>query len=105
MKKICRYCNEFPANTEIDNPNIEDWKDEPFWEVCPTCAKLIPLQKKQTMAIILKSISKKHGFDSSNLDEKINKLNKEINELTYEADLKPYSILIKKDGKCGVREK
>ncbi len=95
-KKQCEYCGENPANMKIDNPNVDEWEKQMEWDVCPTCAKVIPLQQEMSMMHILVSSSERHGLDGGKPAARLKAIEKDLAEISREADMPIISVKIER---------
>jgi hypothetical protein len=95
-KKICTYCGEFPANMKIENPNYDEFEEQPEWDVCPTCAKVIPLQQEMSTAYALKDMCERNGLDPTKHTNRLKEINKQLADIERESDIPTFSIVIEK---------
>jgi len=87
--KKCQYCGEFPAITEVPDPNggLKDWK------VCGWCEKIIPLQKEQSLLMLLTLESK---FELPSIKKRLGEIEEEIAKISKESGMESFCISLER---------
>jgi hypothetical protein len=91
-EKLCIYCGENKAMTQIPNPNT--WEEEPmFWDVCLMCKEVIENQMKLSMGEIFSSkpYCKEIG------EKMIEEATKRLNEIAFESNTPILSVELKQN--------
>jgi len=104
IKNKCCYCDENEGQIWINNPN-EKWTKKNCWWICKICDKLMTRQKHLSQLEILKDMiedgqnlkNPNRGWEQVNkINKDIEKVKKEIDDISYEDGQKTFSIKITK---------
>lgn len=97
-KKPCVYCDENHGQVWINNPNgYENREDkDKCWWICIPCEKIIRRQSDLGDAEGVKYFLEKQHLPTTEMDNKINKIQKEIDDIAYEDGSETFNIKIKK---------
>jgi len=90
-KKMCVYCEEFPASTKIMSPNYIVEQD---WDICVTCSKLIPLQEEMSVLLFIAQ-NMDDGIGREQINKKIIIIKNIIEDLVRESGLEIYLNILR----------
>lgn len=92
----CDYCGEYEALEEIDNPNEVSLGETKPWRICGWCAKVIPLQREESLYMLTKTLSKGNKAMEEMADKQIEEIKQKIREISMKSGMPTYSIELTK---------